>query len=80
LPTAAVLKLATVLVLARTASIDRGVSASAREAGVSRNTIYANHRSIIKELNSNHPVTTRQRPASKHKIAELGVMIEQLKL
>jgi transposase-like protein len=48
------------------------VSALAREAGVSRNTIYANHRSIIKELNSNHPVTTRKRPNPKHKIAELA--------
>jgi hypothetical protein len=56
------------------------VSALAREAGVSRNTIYANHRSIIKELNSNHPVTTRKRPNPKHKIVELGTMIEQLQL
>jgi hypothetical protein len=56
------------------------VSALAREAGVSRNTIYANHRLIIKELNSNYPVTTRKRPAMKHNIAELGAMIEQLQL
>jgi AcrR family transcriptional regulator len=56
------------------------VSALAREAGVNRNTIYANHRSIIKELNSNHPVTTRKRPNPKQKIAELRAMIEQLQL
>jgi isochorismate synthase EntC len=56
------------------------VSALAREAGVSRNTIYANHRSILKELNSNHPVATWKRPALEHKVAELGAMIEQLQL
>jgi septal ring factor EnvC (AmiA/AmiB activator) len=56
------------------------VSALAREAGVSRNTIYANHRSIIKELNSNYPVTTQKRPTLEHKIAELGAVIEQLQL
>jgi hypothetical protein len=56
------------------------VSALAREAGVSRNTIYANHRSIIKELNSSHPVKTRIRPTPKQKITELGAMIEQLQL
>jgi hypothetical protein len=56
------------------------VSALAREAGVSRNTIYANHRSIIKELNSNYPVKTPKRPTPEHKIAELGAVIEQLQL
>lgn len=52
----------------------------AREAGVSRNTIYANHRSIIKELNSNHPITARKRPTPKQKIAELASVIDQMQL
>ena len=52
----------------------------AREAGISRNTIYTNHRSILEELKSNHPVTTRKRPTPKQKIAELGAMIEQVQL
>jgi hypothetical protein len=56
------------------------VSALAREADVSRSTIYANHRPIIKELNSNHPVATPKRPNPKHKIVELGTIIEQLQL
>ncbi len=56
------------------------VSRLAREAGVSRNTIYTNHRSILEELKSNHPVTTRKRPTPKQKIAELGAMIEQVQL
>jgi len=56
------------------------VSVLAREAGVSRNTIYANHRSIIKELNSNHPITARKRPTPKQKIAELASVIDQMQL
>ncbi len=52
----------------------------ALEAGVSRNTIYTNHRSILEELKSNYPVTTRRRPTPKQKIAELGAMIEQVQL
>jgi isochorismate synthase EntC len=55
------------------------VATLAREARVSRNTIYANHRSILEGLNrTNHQVTTRNRPAPNQKIAELGAMIEQL--
>ena len=56
------------------------VSTLAREARVSRNTIYANHRSILEELKSNHPTTTRVRPTPKKRIAELGAMIEQVQL
>jgi isochorismate synthase EntC len=56
------------------------VSALAREAGVSRNTIYVNHRSIIKELHSSYPVTTLKQPTPKQRIAELSSMIDQLQL
>jgi hypothetical protein len=55
------------------------VATLAREAGIARNTIYANHRSILDELNRiNHQVTTRTRSAPEQKIAELGALIEQL--
>jgi chromosome segregation ATPase len=54
------------------------VSTLAREARVSRNTIYANHRSILEELTTDHQVAKRIRPAPAQKIAELGAMIEQL--
>jgi len=56
------------------------VSTLAREARVSRNTIYANHRSILKQLNSDHPVSARIRPTPEQKIAELRAMIEQMQL
>ena len=54
------------------------VSTLAREARVSRNTIYANHRSILEKLTTDHQVTKRIRPAPEQKIAELGAMIDQL--
>jgi len=56
------------------------VSTLAREARVSRNTIYANHRSILEQLNSDHSVSARIRPTPKQKIAELKAMIEQMQL
>jgi hypothetical protein len=56
------------------------VSTLAREARVSRNTIYANHRSILEQLNSDHSVPARIRPTPKQKIAELRAMIEQMQL
>jgi AcrR family transcriptional regulator len=56
------------------------VSTLAREARVSRNTIYANHRSILEQLNSDHSVSARIRPTPKQKIAELRAMIEQMQL
>src|SRR5260370_19427325 len=54
------------------------VSTLAREARVSPNTIYANHRSILEELTTDHQGAQRIRPAPAQKIAELGAMIEQL--
>jgi isochorismate synthase EntC len=56
------------------------VSTLAREARVSRNTIYANHRSILEQLNSDHSVSARIRPTPEQKIAELRAMIEQMQL
>jgi hypothetical protein len=55
------------------------VATLAREARVARNTIYANHRSILDELIRNdRQITTRNRPGPEQKIAELGVLIEHL--
>jgi isochorismate synthase EntC len=45
---------------------------------IRRNTIYANHRSIIKELNSNQPATAPKQPTPNQKITELSSMIDQL--
>jgi isochorismate synthase EntC len=56
------------------------VSTLAREARVSRNTIYANHRSILEQLNSDHSVSARMRPTPKQRIAALRAMIEQMQL
>jgi isochorismate synthase EntC len=56
------------------------VSTLAREARVSRNTVYANHRSILEQLNSDHSVSARIRLTPKQKIAELRAMIEQMQL
>jgi len=55
------------------------VATLAREARVARNTIYANHRSILDELNrADHPSTKLKRPAPAQKTAEFAAMIEQL--
>jgi transposase-like protein len=56
------------------------VATLAREARVARNTIYANHRSILDELNrADHPSTKLKRPALVQKTAELAALIEQLR-
>ncbi|HLY89963.1 MAG TPA: hypothetical protein VKQ27_13355 [Acetobacteraceae bacterium] len=56
------------------------ISVLAREAGVGRNTIYTNHRSILDELSgANRRTTLPSRPAPTQKTTELTALIEQLR-
>ncbi len=56
------------------------VAVLAREARVSRNTIYANHRAILDELNpGDRQTVTSKQPARVQKMAELGALIEELR-